>query len=158
MALMGNWRTVGKAIQDYADGAGSALAENEFYLQGWTAKSKQLDAAWTEFVSHLIDTGVITGALDTVTAAVDMLDSDMGRLVITVGALAKGVEALSKATTALKSAKIAGNLSNVISAITESKAGNKAAESALVFMKNPQVLRPKRWVLSEQFLPVSIWR
>lgn len=135
MALMGNWRTVGKAIQDYADGAGSALAENEFYLQGWTAKSKQLDAAWTEFVSHLIDTGVITGALDTVTAAVDMLDSDMGRLVITVGALAKGVEALSKATTALKSAKIAGNLSNVISAITESKAGNKAAESALVFMK-----------------------
>lgn len=64
-----------------------------------------------------------------------MLDSDMGRLVITVGALAKGVEALSKATTALKSAKIAGNLSNVISAITESKAGNKAAESALVFMK-----------------------
>lgn len=135
MALMGNWRTVGKAIQDYADGAGSALAENEFYLQGWKAKSKQLDAAWTEFVSHLIDTGVITGALDTVTAAVDMLDSDMGRLVITVGALAKGVEALSKATTALKSAKIAGNLSNVISAITESKAGNKAAESALVFMK-----------------------
>lgn len=135
MALMGSWETVGKAIKDYADGAGSALAENEFYLQGWTAKSKQLDAAWTEFVSHLIDTGVITGALDTVTAAVDMLDSDMGRLVITVGALAKGVEALSKATTALKSAKIAGNLSNVISAITESKAGNKAAESALVFMK-----------------------
>ena len=135
MALMGSWENVGKAVQDYADGAGSALAENEFYLQGWTAKSKQLDAAWTEFVSHLVDTGVITGALDTITAAVDLLDSDMGRLVITVGALAKGVEALSSATAALKSTKIAGDLLNVISAVTEAKAGNKAAESALVFMK-----------------------
>ena len=135
MALMGSWENVGKAVQDYADGAGSALAENEFYLQGWTAKSKQLDAAWTEFVSHLVDTGVITGALDTITAAVDLLDSDMGRLVITIGTLAKGVEALSSATAALKSTKIAGELLNVISAVTEAKAGNKAAESALVFMK-----------------------
>lgn len=135
MALMGSWENVGKAVQDYADGAGSALAENEFYLQGWTAKSNQLDAAWTEFVSHLVDTGVITGALDTITTAVDLLDSDMGRLVITIGALAKGVEALSSATAALKSTKIAGELLNVISAVTEAKAGNKAAESALVFIK-----------------------
>lgn len=144
MALMGNWETVEQAIVDYANGAGSALEENEYYLNSWEAKSKQLSAAWTEFVSHLVDTGTITGALDTITAAIDFLDSDMGRLVVTTGALVKGVEALSKAASLLKNTKIANDISNIFSAFSAAKAGSTAAGSALTFMKDAAVSAGKK--------------
>lgn len=144
MALMGDWEEVERAIADYANGAGSALEENEYYLNSWEAKSKQLSAAWTEFVSHLIDTGTITDALDTITTAIDFLDSDMGRLVITTGALVKGVEALSNAASSLKNTRIADKISNVISAFTAAKAGGTAAGSALTFIKNTAISAGKK--------------
>lgn len=99
-ALMGNWDTVEKMMQDYADGAGSALRENEIYLDSWEAKSKQLTASWTEFVSHLVETDTIKGALDGVIGLVEFLDSDTGRLVVKVAALTAGVVALGNATKA----------------------------------------------------------
>ncbi len=144
MALMGDWEEVEQAIADYANGVGSALEENEYYLNSWEAKSKQLSAAWTEFVSHLIDTGTITDALDTITAAIDFLDSDMGRLVITTGALVKGVEALSNAALSLKTTKIADKISNVFSAFTAAKAGSSAAGSALTFIKDAAISAGKK--------------
>lgn len=99
-ALMGNWETVEKMMQDYADGAGSALRENEIYLDSWEAKSKQLTASWTEFVSHLVETDTIKDALDGVIGLVEFLDSDAGRLVVKVAALTAGVVALGNATKA----------------------------------------------------------
>ena len=99
-ALMGNWDTVEKMMQDYADGAGSALRENEIYLDSWEAKSKQLTASWTEFVSHLVETDTIKGALDGVIGLVEFLDSDTGRLVVKVAALTAGAVALGNATKA----------------------------------------------------------
>nr|DAM34379.1 MAG TPA: minor tail protein [Caudoviricetes sp.] len=99
-ALMGNWNTVEKMMQDYADGAGSALKENEIYLDSWEAKSKQLTASWTEFVSHLVETDTIKDALDGVIGLVEFLDSDTGRLVVKVAALTAGVVALGNATKA----------------------------------------------------------
>lgn len=149
MALMGNWETVGKAIRDYADGAGSALAENEFYLQGWTAKSKQLDAAWTEFVSHLIDTGIITDALDTITSAVDLLDSEGGHLIVTIGGITAAVLLLGQAKKAVLGSEVVKDVKAAITAINALKdatvayaaakeaaaAKNHAAESALTFLE-----------------------
>lgn len=99
-ALMSNWDTVEKMMQDYADGAGSALRENEIYLDSWEAKSKQLTASWTEFVSHLVETDTIKDALDGVIGLVEFLDSDTGRLVVKVAALTAGVVALGNATKA----------------------------------------------------------
>lgn len=99
-ALMGSWDTVEKMMQDYADGAGSALRENEIYLDSWEAKSKQLTASWTEFVNHLVETDTIKGALDGVIGLVEFLDSDTGRLVVKVAALTAGVVALGNATKA----------------------------------------------------------
>jgi TP901 family phage tail tape measure protein len=99
-ALMGSWDTVEKMMRDYADGAGSALKENEIYLDSWEAKSKQLTASWTEFVSHLVETDTIKGALDGVIGLVEFLDSDTGRLVVKVAALTAGVVALGNATKA----------------------------------------------------------
>lgn len=101
-ALMGNWDTVEKMMQDYADGAGSALRENEIYLDSWEAKSKQLTASWTEFVSHLVETDTIKDALDGVIGLVEFLDSDVGHVVLTVAALTAALTALGQSVSWLK--------------------------------------------------------
>lgn len=101
-ALMGSWGTVEKMMQDYADGAGSALKENEIYLDSWEAKSKQLTASWTEFVSHLVETDTIKDALDGVIGLVEFLDSDVGHVVLTVAALTAALTALGQSVSWLK--------------------------------------------------------
>lgn len=112
-ALMGNWDTVEKMMQDYADGAGSALRENEIYLDSWEAKSKQLTASWTEFVSHLVETDAIKGALDGVIGLVELLDTDFGRAVVTAGAASAALVGVVAAINAIKKAATALSLGSL---------------------------------------------
>ena len=67
MALMGDWPAFEKMMADYANGAGSALAENEIKLDSWDAKTKQLKSSWTELVNAIADTKLIKDTLDLVT-------------------------------------------------------------------------------------------
>lgn len=112
-ALMGNWKVVEKMMQDYADGAGSALRENEIYLDSWEAKSKQLTASWTEFVSHLVETDAIKGALDDLIGLVELLDTDFGRAVVTAGGAAAALWGVVAAINAIKKASAALNLASL---------------------------------------------
>lgn len=112
-ALMGNWNVVEKMMQDYADGAGSALRENEIYLDSWEAKSKQLTASWTEFVSHLVETDAIKGALDDLIGLVELLDTDFGRAVVTAGGAAAALWGVVAAINAIKKASAALNLASL---------------------------------------------
>lgn len=116
-ALMGSWDTVEKMMQDYADGAGSALKENEIYLDSWEAKSKQLTASWTEFVSHLVETDTIKDALDGVIGLVELLDSEGGHLVVTVGLLTGAVLLLGQAKKALAASEAIKDIKAASSAI-----------------------------------------
>lgn len=116
-ALMGSWDTVEKMMQDYADGAGSALKENEIYLDSWEAKSKQLTASWTEFVSHLVETDNIKDALDGVIGLVELLDSEGGHLVVTVGLLTGAVLLLGQAKKALAASEAIKDIKAASSAI-----------------------------------------
>lgn len=116
-ALMGSWDIVEKMMQDYADGAGSALRENEIYLDSWEAKSKQLTASWTEFVSHLIETDTIKDALDGVIGLVELLDSEGGHLVVTVGLLTGAVLLLGQAKKALAASEAIKDVKAASSAI-----------------------------------------
>lgn len=95
-ALMSNWDMYEKMLEDYTNGAGSALQENEIYLDSWEAKSKRLSSTWVEFVSHMVDTGAIKSGLDGIILLVEVLDTDIGRAVITVAALSAGVVVLQK--------------------------------------------------------------
>lgn len=112
-ALMGNWKVVEKMMQDYADGAGSALRENEIYLDSWEAKSKKLTASWTEFVSHLVETDAIKGALDDLIGLVELLDTDFGRAVVTAGGAAAALWGVVAAINAIKKASAALNLASL---------------------------------------------
>lgn len=118
-ALMGNWDTVEKMMQDYADGAGSALRENEIYLDSWEAKSKKLTASWTEFVSHLVETDTIKDALDGVIGLVELLDSEGGHLVITVGLLTGAVLLLGHAKKELMASEAVKDIKAASTAIKE---------------------------------------
>ena len=116
-ALMGNWNVVEKMMQDYADGAGSALRENEIYLDSWEAKSKQLTASWTEFVSHLIETDTIKGALDGVIGLVELLDSEGGHLIVTIGGITAAVLLLGQAKKAVMGSEALKDLKALIAVI-----------------------------------------
>ena len=62
-SVLENWQDVENAIDIYANSAGSALRENEIYLDSWEAKSKALSAAWNEFVTTFLDSNWIKGFL-----------------------------------------------------------------------------------------------
>lgn len=88
IALMQNFDEYEKELQNYASGTGSALKENEIYLDSWEAKTKILSATWTEFVSNLVDTRLIKTGLDVAIKGVEVLNSDLGRTAVTMAAIA----------------------------------------------------------------------
>lgn len=66
IALMQNYSEYQYELQNYANGAGSALRENEIYLDSWEAKTKILKSSWVEFANHLVDTKIIKFGLDAI--------------------------------------------------------------------------------------------
>ena len=64
MALMGDWESVQKMMQEYENSAGTAARENALYMESWAAKTQLVKAAWTELVSTITDTELIKSALD----------------------------------------------------------------------------------------------
>lgn len=138
-ALMGSWETVEKMMTDYADGIGSALRENEKYMDSWEAKSKKLKATWTEFIGHLVETDTIKGALDGVIKLVELLDSDVGHFVITVAALTTGVTVLGKGLTWLKGTEIIKNGKALVGIFADMAKGAGSFSDVLTLI-NPKIL------------------
>ena len=133
-ALMNNWEEAQRQMMLYANGAGSALQENEIYLNSWEAKTKQLSAAWTKFVNDLVDTDLIKKALDGIIKTVEFLDTDFGRLLVTSLGIGTAVISLAGAVGALKTAVIA--LTGAMSAnpLFLAAAGATAAISGIVLL------------------------
>lgn len=103
-ALMSNWQEAERQMMLYANGAGSAMKENEIYLNSWEAKTKQLDAAWTEFVANLVDTDMIKDALDGVISVVQFLDTEVGRGLVVALAVPSAIFAIVAVVAKLKAA------------------------------------------------------
>lgn len=87
-ALMDNWGTYEKMMAEYANAAGSAMQENERYLEGWQAKTDKLNAAWTKFVANTVSSDFIKGLLDistkflNVSGSIGTVTAAMGGLVV----------------------------------------------------------------------------
>ncbi len=97
LALIQNWDMYESMLTDFAGAAGSADKEVENALDSWTRKTEILNNKWTQFISHLVETDTIKGALDGVIGLVELLDSTGGHLVITVGLLTGAVLLLGHA-------------------------------------------------------------
>lgn len=91
ISLMQNWEEAQRQMALYANGAGSAMRENEIYLNSWEAKTKQLSAAWTKFVSGLVETKTIKRALDSLIKIVEFLDTKVGRFIVTIGGVSAAI-------------------------------------------------------------------
>ena len=87
LAIIQNWDMYQSMLKDYAGAIGSADREVENALDSWSRKTEQLKNAWTEFISHLIETKQIKGAIDILTGAVNLLDSAFGKAAVTAGLL-----------------------------------------------------------------------
>lgn len=81
-ALMQNWSEVSRQMTLYANGAGSALQENEIYLDSWEAKTKQLSAAWTDLVAGLVESDGVKSVIELLTTVVKILDNPLISLAI----------------------------------------------------------------------------
>lgn len=97
LAVLQNYGEYQRQLELYANGAGSAMQENEIYLDSWEAKTQILKSTWTEFISHLIDTDAVKGGLDALIKLVELLDTDIGRTTLTLGTWSAAIFASKKA-------------------------------------------------------------
>lgn len=63
-SILANFEDAIKATETASNAAGSALAENEKYLQGIEGKTKQVKAAFQEFANSVVGSGIVKSALD----------------------------------------------------------------------------------------------
>lgn len=118
LALIENWDMYQSMLNDYANSVGSADKEVANALDSWTRKTNILKNEWTEFITNLVDTSVIKGALDGLTEFISILDTGAGRAVVTVGAVTAGVWLLVSAINAARAAAVKFQLTPVGAAIT----------------------------------------
>lgn len=67
-ALIRNFQIAEDSLTDSINSAGSALAENEVYLDSIAGKSAQFQAAWQALSTTVIDSGLVKGTIDFGTA------------------------------------------------------------------------------------------
>ena len=141
LALIQNWDMYESMLTDFAGAAGSADKEVENALDSWTRKTEILKNKWTEFVSHLVETDTIKGALDGVIKLVEFLDSDTGRLVVQMGLLVGTLVLLNKGFTALMTKTAVGTF---FGTLTSAIGGNAMAITQLTGqMKSLLAMLPK---------------
>lgn len=80
LAIIQNWDMYQSMLTDYAGAIGSADKEVENALDSWERKTAQLDNAFTEFISHIVDTEWIKSAIDALTGFINILDSGIGKI------------------------------------------------------------------------------
>lgn len=134
LALIQNWDMYQSMLGDFADAAGSADKEVENALDSWTRKTEILHNKWTQFVSNLVETDTIKGALDAVIGLVEFLDSDLGHLTLTIGGVTAAVIALSAAKEKLSKNEAVKGIGKIFSDIKNlgiAMGGNEEAAKGL---------------------------
>lgn len=144
-SLIANWDMVEKQMKEYASGAGSALQENEIYMDSWEAKLNQLSSKWTEFISHLVDSDAIKTGLDGITSVIDALDSDVGAKAIEFTAITAAITGLAKAGTSLKKSNLGQTISSIFSTIGGMTYSKKDFTSGLKLLGETLSKSPVAW-------------
>ena len=105
MALLSNFETAEEVLKTAADSAGSALAENEKYIDSINGKIARFQASFEDLSSAVIDSGFVKGVIDFGTSVID------GLTIITekLGALPTLIGAITAAATVYSGTKNGGN-------------------------------------------------
>lgn len=115
-AVLENWQDVESAIDIYANSAGSAMRENEIYLDSWEAKSKALSASWNEFVNTFLNADMFKGFIGGATEVLKWL-TDVNAMLPIVAGLISGLlaSAILKGTFTLEGFNAALIKTNILS-------------------------------------------
>lgn len=79
-SMLANFETAQKALEKSANSAGSALAENEKYLDSIGGKLKQLEAAWESLSATVLSSELVKGLLDFAIGFVQAIDKIISAL------------------------------------------------------------------------------
>lgn len=74
LALLKNWQTYEKIIQDYDNGAGSAFEESQKSATNWEGTLQRLINTWDSFISGFVDGDKAKGVLTFFTKAIEAVD------------------------------------------------------------------------------------
>lgn len=97
LALIQNWDMYEAMLDKYKNAAGSADREVERAMDSWERKAEVLKNTWTQFVSHMVETDAIKGAITGITDVIGGLDTDLGHVAMGMVGLATAVGLLGKA-------------------------------------------------------------
>ena len=82
-SLLGNWESVDEAVKNATNATGSAMAENEKFLNSVEGKVNQLQSAWQNFSRKSIDSNWVKTILSSGTKIINLFDN-MGNVLITL--------------------------------------------------------------------------
>lgn len=100
-ALITNFNTAEAALDSAANSAGSALAENDKYLDSINGRVAKLSATFESLSAHFVDTDFVKGIITLGTNAVSVLDAFVSKL----GAVPTAVSAITAAIASFRAAK-----------------------------------------------------
>ena len=93
-AVMNNFQTALDATTTAFNSAGSAMQENEKYMDSVEAKENKLKAEFEDFSNRVLSKELVTGFLDAGTAMLDFANNDVGAAITRVTGLTAGITGL----------------------------------------------------------------
>lgn len=88
-SIMNNWGDAQRVVDGVSSSVGSLQEANEIYLDSIEGKSKQLSAAWEEFSTTLLDSGIVKFFIDLLSVIAKVLNAifSLGNGFVVKGAL-----------------------------------------------------------------------
>lgn len=138
-AVMDNFETAINATATAQDSAGSAMKENERYINSMQGSLQNLKSAWSEFSNAMVDGDIIKKVLNGLADVLRILSSDAGQAAIKFAGIALGMNLFAKAILGLKGlsiVKLFSGLGGVFGGVAK---GADEATDALKVMQGAQV-------------------
>ena len=118
-AVMNNFQTALDATTTAFNSAGSAMQENEKYMDSVEAKENKLKAEFEDFSNRVLSKELVTGFLDAGTTMLDFANNDVGAAITRVTGLTAGITGLIGIAGTL-----IGKISEMRAALSAAGAGN----------------------------------
>lgn len=138
-AVMDNFETAINATATAQNSAGSAMKENERYINSMQGSLQNLKSAWSEFSNAMMNGDLIKSVLNGIADILRVLSSDAGQAAIKIAGVALGFNLLAKAALGLKGLSLVKLFSGLGSTFTKITKGSKGATDGLKIMQNAQV-------------------
>lgn len=121
-SMLTNFEVAQESLSKAMDSAGSAMAENEKYLDSIGGKLKQLEAAWESLSATVLSSELVKGLLDLAVGFIQTIDN-------IIGALGSVETAVGSAIVGISAKK---GIGGIFTAITK---GSGVAEAAILGLK-----------------------